>query len=216
MKKVLYITNKEVPYKVSFFNELSKKIKLIVIYESKSSGNRNSSWAKSVSNNFEYYYLDNKNQFFQALKIIKKMNPDRIVIGCTTSKIQTLLTLYFKIFKIKYDLNVDGEYFFGNKKIKDKIKAFFIKGAENYFIAGKKSADSLKMVTKTDNVYPYYFSSLTEYDLKERKNEIIPINKRKKFILVVGQYFAYKGLDIAVQVAKKMPLQKFIFVRNGI
>ena len=41
MKRILYLTNIQVPYRVRFFNELSKKCDLTVLYERSQSGNRN-------------------------------------------------------------------------------------------------------------------------------------------------------------------------------
>ncbi|MDE6304171.1 MAG: hypothetical protein K2M01_05030, partial [Paramuribaculum sp.] len=48
MMKVLYLTNKEVPYRVAFFNLLSHDTDLEVVYDTRDSGNRNKEWAKSI------------------------------------------------------------------------------------------------------------------------------------------------------------------------
>ena len=44
-KKILYISNIEVPYRVSFFNEFAKHCDLTVLYERKKSDNRDENWA---------------------------------------------------------------------------------------------------------------------------------------------------------------------------
>ena len=41
MKEVLYITNKEVPYKSKLFNSIAKEVDLTVLYQSRDLGARN-------------------------------------------------------------------------------------------------------------------------------------------------------------------------------
>jgi glycosyltransferase involved in cell wall biosynthesis len=38
---------------------------------------------------------------------------------------------------------------------------------------------------------------------------------REDFVLVVGQYFDYKGLDVAVEAARQMTEVQFLFVGMG-
>ena len=58
MKKILYITNIEVPYRVKFFNELAKHCDLTVLYERSKSSNRDGSWSSSEKINYKALYLD--------------------------------------------------------------------------------------------------------------------------------------------------------------
>lgn len=44
MKKVLYVTNLPTPYKVAFFNLLSREIKLTVVYEREKASDRDAKW----------------------------------------------------------------------------------------------------------------------------------------------------------------------------
>ena len=62
MKKVLYVSNIEVPYRVKLFNELSKHFDLTVLYERYYSGSRNDEWSKSEKSSFRKVY-------FEGLKI---------------------------------------------------------------------------------------------------------------------------------------------------
>ena len=76
MKKVLYLTNIEVPYRVRFFNELAKHCDLTVLYERERSANRNQAWAGSVLRNFRVKHLNgwkigNENTF--SLSIFKEI-----------------------------------------------------------------------------------------------------------------------------------------------
>ena len=52
MKRVLYLTNIEVPYRVRFFNELEKHCDLTVMYERRKSANRDNKWASGEAKNY--------------------------------------------------------------------------------------------------------------------------------------------------------------------
>ena len=47
MKKVLYLSNTPVPYRVRFFNELAQYCDLTVLYERQAASTRNADWVKS-------------------------------------------------------------------------------------------------------------------------------------------------------------------------
>lgn len=219
MKNVLYISNIEVPYRSEFFNQLSKKVNLTVLYERRKSSNRDENWTNSVKSNYRIEYLKGikiKNEYsfdFKILKYIFSEQYDKIIIGCYNSPSQILAILMMRLLKKKYILNLDGEYFLDGNNFKRKIKRFLIKGAQEYLIAGEKAGENLSKYVPKERVHPYYFSSLTNKDIQENsKNSNKNINDK---ILVVGQFFNYKGLDIALDVAKKMPEKKFEFVGMG-
>ncbi len=219
MKKVLYVSNIEVPYRTEFFNQFSKYCNLTVLYEREKSSNRDELWSKSKKSNFKIQYLNGikiKNEYALDIKILRYVFSkkfDKIILGCYNSPSQMLAIILLKLFHKKYYLNIDGEYFIGDKGIKNKIKRFFIKGACSYFIAGEQSAMNLKKIVNCSPIIPYYFSSLTDYELEQNKNN--KNNNKNDCILVIGQYFDYKGLDIALQVAKKNQNLKYKFIGMG-
>jgi len=55
--KVLYITNIPSPYRVDFFNELSKSCELTVVYESKRSKERNAQWVGEAEGTYRAVFL---------------------------------------------------------------------------------------------------------------------------------------------------------------
>lgn len=217
MKKILYISNIEVPYRVQFFNEVAKYCDLIVVYERSKSLNRDEKWASSTENNFRTFYLDgymlgNESSF--SLGIVKYLfgEFDEIVFGCYNTPMQMFSILLMRIFHKRYCINIDGETFITDNGIKSKLKKFFLKGAYKYFAAGEKCAKTLSKKIRNIDVYPYYFSSLTDREIEEHLHEK---ENRENFILVVGQYFDYKGLDIAVKVAEMDSNRFYKFVGMG-
>lgn len=219
MKKVLYISNIEVPYRSEFFNQLAQKINLTVLYERRKSSNRNENWVKSVQSNYNIKYLDGlkiKKEYSFNIKILKYLFSNEynsIIIGCYNSPSEMLLILFMKLFKKKYILNLDGEYFFEGKGLKKRIKRFFVKGADKYLIAGIDSARNLSKVVLKDKIFPYYFSSLTEKEIL--KNAECKNKNNNDCVLVIGQYYDYKGLDFALKIASYNQSIKYKFIGSG-
>ena len=216
MKKILYISNIEVPYKARFFNELSRQVHLTVLYERSLSSNRDEKWAKSIEADYEKYYLEgvrigNERAFSTKILGYLKRDYDEIIIGCVNSPVQIFAMLYMKLMGIKYSVNFDGEMFFNSSGIKKTLKVMLLRGADKYYAAGEKSADVYKSLFG-ERIYPYYFSSLSKEEVDRNAS---CDTKREKYVLVVGQYFEYKGLDLAVQVARKNRSMQFVFVGMG-
>lgn len=219
MKKVLYVSNIEVPYRSEFFNQLSQKVDLTVLYERKKSANRDENWTSSVKSNYKIEYLNGlkiKNEYAFNLKILKYLfskNYEKIVIGCFNSPSQMLAILLMKLFNKKYILNLDGEYFLEGNSLKQKIKRFFVKGADEYLIAGEKAGEKLAKYVPKEKIHPYYFSSLTEKEIEENAKHINQNINNK--VLVVGQFFGYKGLDLALECAKLDSTIQYKFIGSG-
>ncbi len=218
MKKVLYLTNIKVPYRVRFFNELAKNCDLTVFYERRESSNRDKTWTSCEEENYHEEYLDGTNlgrESSFSLKIIGvvKRDWDVVIVGCYNSKVQILAMLTMRFCRIPFIINLDGEQFI-NKSLKGLIKKFFLQGAKWYLTAGVKSSNSLKLILgKEKIVTPYWFSSLSEEELNHNSN--IVCNRELKKVLVVGQYFNYKGMDVALRTAYIDRSIKYKFVGMG-
>ena len=217
MKKVLYVSNIEVPYRVRMFNELSRYCELTVMYERSNSDTRNDTWSKSISSSFKKIFLDGFKigaENSVSLKAFKEIfgNYDIIVLGCFNSPLQILMLLFMRTLNKPYYLNLDGEVFADGKNIKSCLKRFFLKGAYKYLVAGEKSAESLRRIITKQDVVPYYFSSLSQSDLDRNA---LAKGMRERYVLVVGQYQDYKGMDVAFKAAQKNTDIRYKFIGMG-
>lgn len=219
MKKILYLTNIEVPYRVRFFNELAKHCDLTVLYERQKSSNRNDKWAKSELKGFSVKYLRGikvKGESTFSFGILKAVcgDYDAIIVGCYNTPVQMLAMLFMRLLKIPYIINLDGEPFLEGSNLKSRLKRFFLAGAEKYLIAGEKAAQSLMAVAGKKEVTAYHFSSLTEKEVQEH-GAVSEQSRREHTVLVVGQYFDYKGMDVALDAARNDPSQLYKFIGMG-
>lgn len=217
MKRVLYVTNIEAPYRERFFEEFAKNCELTVLYERRKSSNRDASWSSGKVTNYKKEYLNGKNignENSFSLKIIKYIfeKYDSIILGCYNSPVQMFAIIIMRLFRVPYVLSTDGELFIEASGLKSSIKKFFLRGAKKYLTAGEKAAASLGKIVPEEHIETYYFSSLNETELKVHRKES---NERNNSVLVIGQYFDYKGIDIAAQVAKKDSSINYKFVGMG-
>lgn len=221
LKSILYVTNIPAPYRIEFFNRLAEKSDVTVLYERLSIGDRDGDWLNSVERKHKQVVMSS-NEGFSYLKtgikmakyVIKNYNKfDEIILGCCNSKAQMITYLILCLLRKDFAVNLDGETFFDDKGLKLFAKKFFVKGAKRFYIAGVQSTKNAKRVLRKSNAkyIPYYFSSLTEREIAENAEKSIDA-KREDYILVVGRYFDYKGLDIALKVAKKTPDKAFKFI----
>lgn len=219
MKKVLYLTNIEAPYRVRFFNELARHCDLTVLFECRRSRTREASWEGSEKSSYRSVYLDGikvKNENSFSLAILKYIlgRYDVIVVGCYNSPVQMFAMLAMRMLRIPYYLNLDGEPFLKGSGIKQKLKRFFIAGARKYLVAGEQSARSLLEVVPGKEVIPYYFSSLDRNEVEANAACAVQ-SERGDRVLVVGQYLDVKGLDVALRAAEKDPGREYLFVGMG-
>lgn len=206
MKQVLYISNIEVPYRVRFFNELAKYCRLTVLYESRGAQKRNVQWAKGEEKRFRVCY------FSRDLGEIFRVRWDVIILGCYQTPLQILTAVFLRLGNIPFLINLDGEPFAKGKGWKEKGKRFLLSLGTAYLIAGERTAKSLQGLVGEKRVTPYLFGSLWEREL-EAHCRTGPA--RSDTILVVGQYFPYKGLDVALEAARRDPSHCYRFVGMG-
>lgn len=215
--KVLYLSNIEVPYRVSFFNELSKHVKLTVLYERKRSDDRDLLWSKSVKGGCNVEFLEGiklgaDNSFSFDVCSVLDRGWDVVLVGCVNSFVQLFAMGYMRAKKIPYFINLDGEFFLRDD-IKSKIKLRVLKSACGCLIAGERAGMVLRKKMGGDVcIKPYYFSSLNRYEVELNiKHQVT----RENYVLLVGRYLDVKGLDVAFRAASMDSNIRYKFVGMG-
>ena len=230
MKKILYMTNLPVPYKIDFFNELGRNMNLTVVFERRTASDREDSWLSSSFLNFNAVFMDGKEYGNEAAfcpeicSIIKKGKYDEIVVGAYYTLTGMLAIQYMKTHKISYYISSDGGFIKNEKKIKKYIKQYFIQGAKGYFSPSKITDKYLIYYGANEKkIYRYPFTSLKNSDLimKTLNNSEKQILKKKlkiaeeKIILGVGQFIPRKGWNTLMEASLNLSKKNGIYIIGG-
>jgi len=228
--KVLYITNIPAPYKIDFFNKLSKKIDITVLFERDSANNRrNAFWYGNTSKNNRYLFLkslklgNESSISIQVIKYISNKKYDLIVFGGYSSPTVILSIIISKILNKKYLIHLDG----CSAKKKDKyfkylLKKFLMIKSTGFLSPGFETNNYIKKYVPNAVIYNYSFSSVNTKDIvqnieKINKNEIrnslgLPQNIT---ILSIGQFIPRKGIDILLKAASHFKNNPNIVIIGG-
>lgn len=229
--KVLYLTNIPSPYRVSFFNELGKLCDLTVLFERKTSDEREDSWHDYNFENFDGIFLENikykKNQALSIdfIKYISKKSYDHIIVGGYSTPTGALLINYLKIKKIPFVLNIDGGMI--NEKesnFKKLIKKYFISSASVWLSTGEVGSKYLEYYgANKKNIFTYPFTTLMEVDMFQQlldKDHKVKLRKElglegNRIILTVGQFIHRKGFDILIKACSLISSNTSIYFIGG-
>lgn len=228
--KVLFTTNIPSPYRIQFFNELSKYCELTVVYERKNAKDRDIEWLNREKINFDVKFLKgikvgNEMAFCpEIIKIIKKGHFDLIVVGGYSTPTGMVLINYLKRKKVKFILNSDGGIIKGDNSLKYKIKKYFISSASAWLSTGKETTKYLKHYgAKEEEIYVYPFTSINEKDILNEPITIEQKNKLKKelgvseekVVIAIGRFIPVKGFDILLKAAKNVNDDVCIYIIGG-
>lgn len=215
--KVLYITNCPAPYRVNFFNELTKYCDLTVLFETDKARNREEKWKSSEEHKFHTFFLkswfEGQESAFcpDVVKYIKKFKNDIIVVGGYSTPTGMWSIVYMKTHHISYVLNCDGGMIKDDSKLKYRIKKYFIGSASAWLSTGTGCNQYLVHYgAEKDRIYLYPFTSIKQADIgridpKQRvaMRETLKIQENK-VILFVGSFIYRKGLDILLDACSDM------------
>lgn len=227
--KVLYVTNIAAPYRVDFFNDLSKYCDLTVLFERKKAVDRNDEWYNNAFS-FNGIFLKSKNIgneaaiSFEVIKYLKQKY-DLIILGGYSSPTAIIASLYMKFSKIPYILNADGGFInYSERKINKFIKTFFISSAKYWLSSGKETNKYLVYYGANEkNIYNFPFTSLKESDILKEPISIEAKKKLKrnfnisydKVILSIGQFIPRKGFDWMIEAYKDLDKSIGIYIIGG-
>lgn len=228
--KVLFLTNIPSPYRIEFFKELGKLCDLTVIFEKGVSDERDSSWSKYDFEGFNGIILKGiKTSVDMAfcpsiIKYLSLKKFDRIIVANVASFTGMFAIQYMKMFNIPYFIEGDGAFAKSGMGFKEKVKAYFIKGAEGYFSTSQMHDEYyLTYGAKKSKIHRYPFTSLKNDDILEQiptKEEKILYRKElgmteEYIILTVGQFIYRKGFDVLLSAAERLPGNIGIYFVGG-
>ena len=218
-QRILYLTNIPSPYRVEFFNELTKYMDVTVAFELRNAKNRDEAWHSEENYKFKAVFMKplitrTESAYCpEVFKLLKEFKNDIIVVGGYATPTGMATILYLKAKKIPFYLNCDGGFASNDSLFKKKIKTFFI-GSANYYLSTGVGADKYLVYygAKKERIYHYSFSSLREEDIEatvKTEDEKVSLRKElgiteKNMIVFVGSFIRRKGIDILLKACKDM------------
>ena len=216
------MTNIPSPYRVDFFNELGKYCQLTVLFERAYAKGRDDSWKQFNAENFEPVFLKgieigtDKAFCPSVKKYLKKEKYDHIVVSNFLYPTGMMAVRYLRRKKIPYQLESDGGFAGSGKGFKEKIKKYFVSGAELYFSTAKEhDRYYLTYGAEADKIVRYPFSSLHDADIikspvskEERALLRSELGMREeKILLTAGRFIHCKGYDLLIKAMKHKDLE---------
>jgi glycosyltransferase involved in cell wall biosynthesis len=230
-KKVLYIVNIPSPYMVTFFNMLSEKVDLTVIFEKKYDKTRPNDWKKIDLSSFKYEVLKGISYTHEQIIPFKykkyvNRNFDYIFIQNFFTPTGILISRYLINKKINYGIVSEGGDIKTNNHFKEKLKHYTVKHASFYLSSSNQTDLFLKYYGANENhIIRYPFTSLHEQHILKKplsKEEKLVLRNKyhiphdARIILTVGRLIKEKNHEYIIhnlsQVKKKY---EFILVGDG-
>ena len=215
--KILFLTNCPSPYRIRFFNELSKYCELTVVFEMEQARNRDKLWRTDEEFQFDAIFLKSifqkqEGAFCpQIVKYLKKFKKDIIIVGGYSTPTGMWSILYMRNHHIPFILNCDGGMIKQDNFVKYKVKKFFIGSASYWLSTGKICSKYLAHYgAEKQKIFQYPFTSIRECEIghitdtqKKVLKDRLEI-KEKIVVLFVGSFIYRKGLDVLIEACKEL------------
>lgn len=228
--KVLFLTNVPSPYRVDFFNMLGKYCELTVLFEKSASDERDDFWKQYYFENFKGIVLNglkittDTSMCLSVKKYLKNKNYDVIVCTNFTTPTGMLAVRYMKKHKIPYILESDGGFAKNGEGFKERLKGYFINGAQFYLSTSDVHDEYYKAYgAEPKRIIRYPFSSVKDENIEK---EIVPLDEKLKLrnelniteenvIISIGQFIHRKGFDVLLQSAKSLDEDTGVYIIGG-
>lgn len=226
---ILWVANLPSPYRVDFFNEIGKSIKLTVLFERHNALNREENWFNKEFENFNSVFLKKiniGNEMSLSLDFLKYIDKkyDLIIISNYSSPVGVLMIEVLKLKKIRFGIVADGGFVKQEHKLKYLLKKHLIHSASFWLSSGMPTNDYLTHYgAKEGSIYQYPFTSIKKKNILERPLSVEEkkIYKKKlaikeeNMILSIGQFIHRKGFDLLIEAAESVPENTGIYVIGG-
>ena len=231
MKRVLFLTNFASPYRVHFFDELSKYMDVTVLYSDRVEDikHRNAQWFEQGQGGFHPVQLTKvasvgeENLCLDVIPWLKKKF-DFIIIGGYSSPTAILAMVWLRLHRIPFYMEVDGGLIRQEGKLKYFVKKTLVCLASRWLSTGSYTTKYLVHYgAKEEKIAHYPFSSLYETDIlnepvpqqeKKRLREALEISE-ENMVLAIGQFIHRKGFDVLMKAAAAMDKNTGIYIVGG-
>jgi glycosyltransferase involved in cell wall biosynthesis len=214
MKNIFFITNIPSPYRVNFYNELTKYFNVSVLFEALKLKVTKFNYLNERNFLFGYKFIhkNNYNQIsfrFNYFPFIYK-NKDSIFILSNYSSVNNLLVrIFLQLIKAKYYYELDGAIIRKESFLLSSYKKFMLSGAIGFFSPSNKTDLYIKKYISSPQIYRYPFTSLFINDIGSYKySSINSIANREKCLrlIFVGQIIPRKGVDVLLKAINLLPI----------
>ena len=231
MKKVLFLTNFASPYRVHFFDELSKYMDVTVLYSDRVEEikHRNAQWFEQGQGGFHPVQLTKvasvgeENLCLDVIPWLKKKF-DHIIIGGYSSPTAILAMVWLRLHRIPFYMEVDGGLIRQEGKLKYLVKKTLVCLANRWLSTGKYTTKYLVHYgAKEERIAHYPFSSLYEKDIL--KAPVLPQEKKRlretlgipegNMVLAIGQFIHRKGFDVLMEAAAGLDKNTGVYIVGG-
>lgn len=202
-KKVLFITNVPVPYRMEFFRLLGREVDLTVCFERRIGDYQYNYDYNSIG--FNAIFLSDFLNSKQTCEDELCKGYDYVVFCGYSTKLSRQLICFCRKHNISYGFELDGAICKNESCIKQIIKKYLLKKAKFCFSSSDESDKYLERYGISRNkIFRFHFSSVSKNYLEFNKpstsaKEELGFNKEKTLILFVGRLIHRKGADVLLK-----------------
>lgn len=226
--KVLIVFNHPAPYKISFFNELSKSIDLTVIFERVKERDRSKLFYSEKKCDFKVEKINgisfgNENYYSNdVVKHLKKNKYDLIIMNGYSTIAEMKAIRYLRKHNMKYVMYINGGIIKTNEpKWKKNLKTKYLSNASYYFSPDNRSNKYLEYYGADPKVilnYPYstiheneiVSSRLTKEQIENKRKELG--YECKNLYVSCGQLIKRKNYFELIKVWKDQPNDNLLLI----
>lgn len=231
MMNVLFATNLPSPYRVSFFNELSKMCNLTVLYERKAASDRNKSWKGEKERTYREIYLSGlkigaESAFCPSIKKFLRNNEyDLVVLSGYGTLTSIYANLYMKKKNKPFIISIDGCLTRQESQKKYRFKSRLLKNADAILVPGEEAAKCIEHYgVDSANVFSFPFTSLIHTDVlckikneKEKRQLKQDLGVTENVAVITVASFIYrKGIDLLLHSCKELNENIGIYIVGGV
>lgn len=224
MKKILIIFNHQAPYKVRFFNELTKYFNVTVIFERNYASDRDKKFY--TENNYIFNVINIpgikivRENFISSgiVKYLQKNTFDLILMNGYSTFAEMKTIRYLKKAHIPYLLYINGGIISKSEShLKRKIKTKYISGAQAYLSPDNISNSYLEYYgAPGDKIFQYPYSTIFENEINQNflTFEQKQLNREDQKIVYssAGQFIKRKNFFSIISAWKDMPKTSHLYI----